>query len=48
MTEYQKKKLIVLERRKRYFEDLKESILIELKPILNELEKIKFTIDKII
>ena len=47
LNEKQLKKLKVLNRRKRRLEDSKECLLENLKPILEDLEKIRISIDEI-
>lgn len=47
LNEKQIKKLEVLNRRKRHLENSKECILENLKPILEDLEKIRISIDEI-
>ena len=47
LNEKQIKKLEVLNRRKRHLENSKECLLENLKPILEDLEKIRISIDEI-
>jgi hypothetical protein len=47
LNEKQIKKLEVLNRRKRHLENSKECLLESLKPILEDLEKIRISIDEI-
>ena len=47
LNEKQVKKLEVLNRRKRHLENSKECLLENLKPILEDLEKIRISIDEI-
>ena len=47
LNEKQVKKLEVLNRRKRHLENSKECLLGNLKPILEDLEKIRISIDEI-
>lgn len=47
LNEKQIKKLEVLNRRKRHLENSKECLLENLKPILEDLEKIRIAIDEI-
>jgi hypothetical protein len=47
LSERQKKKLEVLNRRKRHLENSKECLLENLKPILEDLEKIRIAIGEI-
>ena len=47
LNEKQLKKLEVLNRRKRHLENSKECLLENLKPILEDLEKIRISIDEI-
>ena len=47
LNERQIKKLEVLNRRKRHLENSKECLLENLKPILEDLEKIRISIDEI-
>jgi hypothetical protein len=47
LTEEQIKKLEVLKRRKRHLQNSKECLLESLRPILEDLEKIRIAIDEI-
>lgn len=47
LNEKQLKKLEVLNRRKRHLENSKECLLENLKPILEDLDKIRIAIDEI-
>jgi len=47
LNEKQLKKIEVLNRRKRHLENSKECLLENLKPILEDLEKIRISIDEI-
>lgn len=47
LNEKQLKKLEILNRRKRHLENSKECLLENLKPILEDLEKIRISIDEI-
>jgi len=47
LNEKQLKKLEVLNRRKRHLENSKECLLENLKPILEDLDKIRISIDEI-
>jgi hypothetical protein len=47
LNEKQKKKLEVLNRRKRELQNSKECLLDNLRPILEDLEKIRIAIDEI-
>lgn len=47
LNEKQRKNLEVLKRRKRHLENSKECLLENLKPILEDLEKIRISIDEI-
>ena len=47
LSEKQKKKLEVLNRRKRHLENSKDCLLENLRPILEDLEKIRIAIDEI-
>ena len=47
LNEKQVKKLEVLNRRKRHLENSKECLLENLKPILEDLEKLRISIDEI-